>query len=355
MLCELCSGINIMSLSMLTKVYLKVSVNVLWNNMFRLGFVLAVHDVHVQPPLLELEANTEWQLKEWDNSFYCKNFKYDGLQLKQKRWRIIKERVLTCLMNNGASLSGSSKHFSSSPRKKLQSNNSHMFSGPILLFFVICYDVSADSRHFFGSLYWTCWLNKMNILFVPVIDLMDVPKDDFIFSPHVVRNALFFHSTYVALTGGKRFCKTRGEKKGLTPGCTKNKNFFVLPLPLIRDLWRNPSRSLPAPEARNYGDANRMNLVHSAVRDRGMTKTRRLRTHCLLLRKSALRSSISSMGEEEERRELSEGFKDGELLSPCSTDRELGRSSRDWRGRGTMKEKKAKNCWNIWGICFELQ
>lgn len=36
------------------------------------------------------------------------------------------------------------------------------------------------------------------------------------------------------------------------------------------------------------------------------------------------------MGEQEERRELSEGLREGELLSPCSTDRELGRSSRDW-------------------------
>lgn len=67
--------------------------------------------------------------------------------------------------------------------------------------------------------------------------------------------------------------------------------------------------------------------MHSAVKyDK---HTRGNRAHCLLLRKSALRSSISSMGEEEERRELSEGFREGELLSPCSTDRELGRSSRD--------------------------
>lgn len=34
------------------------------------------------------------------------------------------------------------------------------------------------------------------------------------------------------------------------------------------------------------------------------------------------------MGEEEERRELSDGLKEGELLSPCSTDKELGLSSR---------------------------
>lgn len=41
-----------------------------------------------------------------------------------------------------------------------------------------------------------------------------------------------------------------------------------------------------------------------------------------------LRSSISSMGDEEERRELSEGLKEVELLSPCSTNRELGLSSK---------------------------
>lgn len=46
------------------------------------------------------------------------------------------------------------------------------------------------------------------------------------------------------------------------------------------------------------------------------------------MRTLVLRSSISSTGEEEERSELSEGLKDGELLSPCSTDRELGLSSR---------------------------
>lgn len=33
------------------------------------------------------------------------------------------------------------------------------------------------------------------------------------------------------------------------------------------------------------------------------------------------------MGDEEDRRELSDGLKEGELLSPCSTDRELGLSS----------------------------
>lgn len=51
-------------------------------------------------------------------------------------------------------------------------------------------------------------------------------------------------------------------------------------------------------------------------------------THCLFFSMLALRSSISSMGDEEESRELSEGLKEGELLSPCSTDSVLGRSSR---------------------------
>lgn len=55
---------------------------------------------------------------------------------------------------------------------------------------------------------------------------------------------------------------------------------------------------------------------------------RQRHTDCLFLRTLALRSSISSPGEEEDRRELSEGLKEGELLSTCSTDRELGLSSR---------------------------
>lgn len=63
------------------------------------------------------------------------------------------------------------------------------------------------------------------------------------------------------------------------------------------------------------------------------------------MRKPDLRSSTSSMGEEEERRELSEGFREGELLSPCSTDRELGRSSSDWGKRRTEEEVEKKKCY----------
>lgn len=50
--------------------------------------------------------------------------------------------------------------------------------------------------------------------------------------------------------------------------------------------------------------------------------------HCLFFSMLARRSSSSSMGDEEESRELSDGLKEGELLSPCSTDSVLGRSSR---------------------------
>lgn len=55
-------------------------------------------------------------------------------------------------------------------------------------------------------------------------------------------------------------------------------------------------------------------------------------SYCRLFKELDFLSSISSMGDEEERRELSEGLKDGLLLSPWSTNKELGRSSRAWEG-----------------------
>lgn len=51
-------------------------------------------------------------------------------------------------------------------------------------------------------------------------------------------------------------------------------------------------------------------------------------THCRLLRKPVLRSSSSSMGDEEDRREFSKGLQAGLLLLPCWTGREMGLSSR---------------------------
>lgn len=57
-------------------------------------------------------------------------------------------------------------------------------------------------------------------------------------------------------------------------------------------------------------------------------------SYCRLFRELDFLSSISSMGEEEERRELSEGLKEGLLLSPWSTRSELGRSSSAWKTWG---------------------
>lgn len=60
--------------------------------------------------------------------------------------------------------------------------------------------------------------------------------------------------------------------------------------------------------------------------------------YCRFFSMLVLRSSISSMGDEEERRELSEGLNEVELLSPCSTDRELGLSSKACAtDRGTFR------------------
>lgn len=64
---------------------------------------------------------------------------------------------------------------------------------------------------------------------------------------------------------------------------------------------------------------------------RKATRTMTMKTfvsYCRLFRELDFLSSISSIGEEEERRELSEGLKEGLLLSPWSTRSELGRSSR---------------------------
>ena len=59
--------------------------------------------------------------------------------------------------------------------------------------------------------------------------------------------------------------------------------------------------------------------------------TRTLGSYWRLFKELDFLSSISSMGEEEDSRELSEGLKEGLLLSPWSTRSELGRSSRAWK------------------------
>lgn len=47
-----------------------------------------------------------------------------------------------------------------------------------------------------------------------------------------------------------------------------------------------------------------------------LTDRAKMRSYCRLFKELDFLSSISSMGDEEERRELSEGLKDGLLLSP---------------------------------------
>lgn len=44
-------------------------------------------------------------------------------------------------------------------------------------------------------------MKSVSLLFVPVVDLMDVSKDDLVFSFHVVWNSFLFHSAHVALRG----------------------------------------------------------------------------------------------------------------------------------------------------------
>lgn len=41
--------------------------------------------------------------------------------------------------------------------------------------------------------------DSASVLFVPVIDLMDVSKNNLVFSFHVIWNSFLFHSAHVAL------------------------------------------------------------------------------------------------------------------------------------------------------------
>lgn len=89
-------------------------------------------------------------------------------------------------------------------------------------------------------------------------------------------------------------------------------------------LGHNLSLFAPNPEERNY--KKKKHMVNSLEKSIGVVACFK-ETYCLFLRMLVRCSSSSSMGEEDERRELSEGLKEGELLSACSTDRELGLSS----------------------------
>lgn len=91
--------------------YLKISVDILWHDVLRFRLVLTVHDVHVQPSLLELGAKVK-------SFFLMQKLAFNNM-CSCKTKVLFKIKIKTCLTNKGASRSGSSKHFSSSPRKKL--------------------------------------------------------------------------------------------------------------------------------------------------------------------------------------------------------------------------------------------
>lgn len=80
--------------------------------------------------------------------------------------------------------------------------------------------------------------DSASVLFVPVIDLMDVSKDNLVFSFHVIWNSFLFHPAHVALkeratqsvrSTSKHWPKTMSEN--LFPDY-----FLFLPPPLIPGL-----------------------------------------------------------------------------------------------------------------------
>lgn len=92
--------------------------------------------------------------------------------------------VQTCLRNSGPSRSGSSKHFSNSPRKKLKESRERSQLS------------TSESEQVKQSIVLLC---ACLILLVPVVDLVDVAKHDFVFSLHIIRDTLLLHLTHVTL------------------------------------------------------------------------------------------------------------------------------------------------------------
>ena len=138
-----------------------------------------------------------------------------------------------------------------------------------------------------------------------------------------------------------------------------------------RDLAQHPcvtaqQRDPGSPPATQRGSrATALKMAGPAGEPRALT-TGTLRSYCRLFKELDFLSSISSTGEEEDSRELSEGLKEGLLLSPWSTSSELGRSSRAWKksshshasqrlrsGPGGLLRQTAQQAWpvilqNLW-------
>lgn len=90
---------------------------------------------------------------------------------------------LTCLMKSSGRCSWSSRHFSSSPTKKLVDRR----GGRALAV------EAAVSLHPTPL--------TLDLLSVPVVDLVDVPEHDLVFSLHVIGDALLLDSLHEALQG----------------------------------------------------------------------------------------------------------------------------------------------------------
>lgn len=143
--------------------HIKISVIFCYDKL-RLGFILTVNHIHVESSLLE-------QRKE----------QITGGSLKSNTLILVMGGVRTCLMKSSGRCSWSSRHFSSSPTKNLK-----------------CW--GGDVRN---NLCPRGAGRIVNPLSVPVVDLVDVPKDDLVLSLHVVRNAFFLDPLHEALQDHK--------------------------------------------------------------------------------------------------------------------------------------------------------
>lgn len=146
--------------------YVKIGV-IFCNDKLGLWFVLTVHHVHVESSLL------------WKHGSPSQSVGHE----KTEKFSPFNLNKLTCLMKSSGRCSWSSTHFSSSPTKKLTKEKKK----EVIDAFII-----EQFSHLSGS---------HDSLPVPVVDLVNVPKDDFILSFHVVGNALLLDPLHEALQG----------------------------------------------------------------------------------------------------------------------------------------------------------
>lgn len=163
---------------------------------------------------------------------------------------------------------------------------------------------------------------------MPVIYLLNVSKHNLVFSFHVIRNSIFSNPGHVALHThvtaftlilyiSNHFYYTIPTKSTFTHLNDQTELPHIVPLGL---------HQFQQDVAKEIHKGHVTLTINDKEKKRDLEKA--LITYCRLLRKPVLRSSISSIGEDDDSRELSDGLKEVLLLSACSTDRELGLSSR---------------------------